>query len=73
MAALPAQGVEEDAERALQPPHPLYEVALGSFHRQVVMVTHDYVRVEQPAALRRGLKKCFLEQPGATVVKSSLR
>jgi hypothetical protein len=33
------------------------------------MVTHDDVRMEQPAALRSGLKKRLFEEPGAAVVK----
>ena len=69
---LPSQGVETDAGGALQPQHPFYELGPRSFHRQMVMIPHDYIRMEQPAALRRGLKKCLFEQPGAAVVKKFL-
>ena len=61
MPALPSQGVEANAKGALQPPHPLYQVSFRRFQRQMVMVTHDHVRMEQPAALRRGLKKRLFE------------
>ena len=53
MSVLLSQGVEANAESALQPPHPFYEVALGSFHRQVVMVTHDHRRKQALAWLIR--------------------
>ena len=66
MSTLPSQGVEADAEGALQPPHPFYEVALGMLTRQMVMIT--YVWSNQPHFCR-GLKKCLFEQPGAAVVE----
>ncbi len=51
MSALVAQGIEADAESALQPPHSLDQVSLRSFHRKIIMAIHDHIRVEEPLAL----------------------
>ena len=56
----------------LQPAHPFHQVPLGSFHRQVVMITHDHIGVEQPAALWAGLKKCLFKGAGTPILKKLL-
>ena len=61
MSALFAQGIEADSESALQPPHSLDQVSLRSFHRKIIMVIHDHIRVEEPLALSTYLKKCLLK------------
>ena len=61
MTVLPAETIKPRRESCLQPLHASREVGASGAHRQVKVISHDHIRVQDPAKSLAGLEQASFE------------